>query len=201
MSDAGKTGLPPKDDRLTEVDVLGKVSSPAERAEQGKAAAIEAGQRIAQEIGHLDRRELHAIVQAFQSQLLPARKPGRRRNKEITAAHTDWKSGLRGVALYQKHIHRFDQLSRWKRQAKIRASWMRFVAGSGVHENGHGTISLYLPHKCLHRRHEDLSVPCASAPAPSNETRYGWGFSLLRVGRTRPSGAPDCFRPGFVGRS
>jgi hypothetical protein len=121
MSDAGKKGLPPKDDRLTEVDVLGTASSPAERAEQGRSSAIEAGQRIAHEVGHLDRRELHGIVRAFRSQLLPPRKPGRRRNKEITAAHADWKSGLRGVALYQKHIPRFDQMSRWKRQAKIRA--------------------------------------------------------------------------------
>jgi hypothetical protein len=106
---------------VPQADVLGTASSPAERAAQGRAAAIEAGQRIAQEIGHLDRRELHAIVQAFQSQLLPARKPGRRRNKEITAAHADWKSGLRGVALCQKHIPRFDQMGRWRRRAMIRA--------------------------------------------------------------------------------
>jgi hypothetical protein len=121
MSDQESEDLPVTTGGLTKTDVLGTASCPAERAEQGRAAATEAGQLIAQEVGHLDRRELSGIVRAFRSQLLPPRKPGRRRNKEITAAHADWKSGFRGVALYQKHIPRFDQMSRWRRQAKIRA--------------------------------------------------------------------------------
>jgi hypothetical protein len=108
-------------ERVPQSDVLGTSYSPVERAEQCRSSAIEAGQRIAEEVGNLDRRELSRIVRAFRSQLLPPRKPGRRRNKEITAAHADWQSGLRGVALYRKHIPRFDQMSRWRRQAKIRA--------------------------------------------------------------------------------
>jgi len=78
-------------------------------------AAIAAGQRIAQECVHLDRRERLRIVRVFRAQLIPAGRPGRRRREEITVAYADWKSGVRGLPLYSQHIPGFENFSHWKR--------------------------------------------------------------------------------------
>src|SRR5690348_8362265 len=84
-------------------------------------AATEAAKWIATEFSELDRRERMRIVGTFRRQLIPPGKPGRRRSKEITAAHVDWKSGIRGLALYRKHISGFERMSRWKRLGMARA--------------------------------------------------------------------------------
>jgi hypothetical protein len=46
---------------------------------------------------------------------------GRKRRKEITAVHPDWKQGMRGLQLYRKHIPGYDNLAQWRRKAKSRA--------------------------------------------------------------------------------
>jgi hypothetical protein len=95
--------------------------SESETVARGKAVAINAAQQIAGEFSDLGRHELLRIVTAFRRELIPPKRPGRRRSKEISAAHADWKSGIRGLPLYRKHIASFDQMSRWKRQGKSRA--------------------------------------------------------------------------------
>ena len=87
---------------------------------RGKAAAIEAGQSFAREYATLPRNDLVRIVGAFRAALVPRGRPGRKRRKEITAAYADWKSGLRGLPLYRKHIPGFAHMSEWKRRAKAR---------------------------------------------------------------------------------
>jgi hypothetical protein len=82
--------------------------------------ATEAGQRIARDFPHLDRHWRLQIATIFHRQLIPARRPGRKRRKEITAAHADWKVGVRGAQLYRKHIPGFDRMSRWRRESKSR---------------------------------------------------------------------------------
>jgi hypothetical protein len=67
----------------------------------------------------LDRKERLKVLAAFRRTLFPPGQPGRKRRKEITAAHADWKAGIRGVRLYQRHIPGFDRMSRWKRRAKM----------------------------------------------------------------------------------
>lgn len=89
--------------------------------ERAKSVTVEAAQNIAREFGNLERAERLRLAKAFRAELIPRRAPGRKRRKEITAAYADWKSGLRKLAFYRKHIPRFDQLSEWRRQAKIRA--------------------------------------------------------------------------------
>jgi hypothetical protein len=53
--------------------------------------------------------------------VIPPGKPGRKRRKEITAALADWNAGMRGIALYRKHIAGFDRMSCWRRKAKSRS--------------------------------------------------------------------------------
>jgi hypothetical protein len=98
--------------------VIGTPAPPSpERVAQARAAAIEAGQRIAKAFPDLDRRTKLGLATAFRRQLIPRGKPGRRRSKEITAAHADLKSGVRGLALYRKHIAGFDRMNRYKRES------------------------------------------------------------------------------------
>ena len=82
--------------------------------------ATEAGRRIARDYPQLDRRGRLRIVSTFRRQLIPPRKPGRKRREEITAAYADWKLGLRGLELYRKHIAGLERMSRWKRESKMR---------------------------------------------------------------------------------
>ena len=85
--------MPVNDDQKT--SVIGTVPTHPETP-PAEVIATEAGQRIARESPHLDRRGRMRIVSALRRQLIPPRKPGRKRRQEITAAHADWKSGMRG---------------------------------------------------------------------------------------------------------
>ena len=86
---------------------------------ESKTIAVEAATRIRVRYGaHLDRRKLVEISKAFRAALVPRRKAGRKRNGAITAAHADWKTGIRGLALHRKHIRNFDKLSRWRRESQ-----------------------------------------------------------------------------------
>ena len=109
MSDQELKDLPaPADETIPE-----NVPSP-------EVIATEAGQRIARYHSHLDRRERMRIATVFRRQLIPPRKPGRKRRKEITAAHADWKLGIHGVELYSKHIPGYERMSRWRRKSESR---------------------------------------------------------------------------------
>ena len=109
---------------LSSCEQKASVSGTAEPIREGlplaEVSATEAGQRIARDYPHLDRRGRLRIVGTFRRQLIPSRKPGKKRRKEITAAHADWKLGMRGVELYTTHIPGYDRMSRWRRESKSR---------------------------------------------------------------------------------
>lgn len=99
-----------------------KACSPAaERLSQAVTAASRAGQRIVQKFTDLDRRDREHLVAAFQLQVLPPLKRGRKRSEAVTAAHADWRSGMRGVKLYSRHIAGFDDMSWAERESKSRS--------------------------------------------------------------------------------
>jgi hypothetical protein len=101
-------------------NVIGTPAPTLENLPPAEVIATEAGQRIARDYPHLDRRWRLRIASTFRRQLIPPRKPGRKRRKEITAAHADWKLGLRGLELYRRHIPGFDRMSQWRRESTIR---------------------------------------------------------------------------------
>jgi hypothetical protein len=84
-------------------------------------AATDAGQQIAANCQGLTRRERLHVSNAFRRQLIPPGKPGRKRSSKITAAYMDWKEGVRGVALYRKHILGWDRHNYWRRKVESRA--------------------------------------------------------------------------------
>jgi hypothetical protein len=69
----------------------GRVHEAGQEASEAKAIAATTARKLAEQLNDLDRDALLEIVAAFRRELLPARKPGRQRSKEITAAHSDWK--------------------------------------------------------------------------------------------------------------
>ena len=69
----------------------------------------------------LNRRDLLKAVTAFRRALIPPRRPGRRLKAQITAAHRDWKNGVRGVALYTAHIPGWAKHSEWRHKGEARA--------------------------------------------------------------------------------
>ena len=56
------------------------------------------------------------LVQVFRPEIMPRRRPGRRRNKRIDLAHEDWKQGKRGLSFYQRHIRGYVNLPQWRRE-------------------------------------------------------------------------------------
>ena len=87
---------------------------------QAAQAATDAGQLIAVNYQGLTFRERLHVASAFRRQLIPPGKRGRKRSGKITAAYLDWKDGLRGVALYRKHIHGWERHSEWRRKVEAR---------------------------------------------------------------------------------
>jgi len=61
------------------------------------------------------------IATAFRSVMIPRRRAGRKPSPALTAAYHDWKSDIRGVALFRKHILNWEHLSRWRRGAEQRS--------------------------------------------------------------------------------
>jgi hypothetical protein len=99
-----------------------ELASPAEDPWTEAAAIAErSGTEIATKFRDLAPYQRRRLVSVFRRPLFPPGKPGRRRSKEITAAYTDWAAGLRGLALYRKHIPRFDHMGYWQRKVKTRA--------------------------------------------------------------------------------
>jgi hypothetical protein len=83
-------------------------------------AAVEAGQQIAKDSWALTRRERLGVANAFRRHVLLPGRPGRKRSNRITAAHADWKTGMRGVALYRKHIRGWEKHNFWRRKSEAR---------------------------------------------------------------------------------
>ena len=82
--------------------------------------AEEIRRALRRDFPHLSsRRDALAVQRAFLRGWSPPRKTGRRRSQLITAAHADWKDGLRGIALYDWHIPGFRKMGYWKKKAKI----------------------------------------------------------------------------------
>jgi hypothetical protein len=82
---------------------------------QANAAATAAGAEIARDFAKASRRQRLRLANTFLRQLLPPRKGGRRNTERITAAHADWKAGVRGLELYERHIPGFRKMSYWKK--------------------------------------------------------------------------------------
>ena len=81
--------------------------------------ARQAGTDIPARLGSdLSRNDRLKAVTAFRRALVPQSRPGRRPKDKITAAHRDWKDGLRGVPLYRKHIPGWERHSQWRRRAE-----------------------------------------------------------------------------------
>jgi hypothetical protein len=100
--------------------------SASERVRLHIAAATECAGQIAQD-GGLSERQRRSILHAFRRVLLPTNRPRRWRKKKLTRACEDYEKGMRGGALFQKHIPRWDRLGcdsrtvrSWRLMASIR---------------------------------------------------------------------------------
>lgn len=84
--------------------------------------AHDAGSRIAVDLGSsLGPSDRRKVLITFRCTLFPAKQPGRRRKDAVTAAHRDWKNGMRGPALYRAHIPGWEKHNRYRRQSEARA--------------------------------------------------------------------------------
>jgi hypothetical protein len=100
---------------------FGKENASPEVVAKAKGIALEAARQIQAAVRQpIERRDALRIVSAFRSTLIPRRRPGRKQRAVITAALADYKSGIRGVALYREHIPRFASMSHWEREVKAR---------------------------------------------------------------------------------
>lgn len=81
-----------------------------------KEMVTQATHEIRREFGHqFSREECQRLVSFFRAGLLPRRKAGRRPKPQVTAALADWRGGMRGVALYRKHIPGWEKHNRYHR--------------------------------------------------------------------------------------
>jgi hypothetical protein len=104
----------------TPADGLGTPEPQAK--DKARNLAEEIGLRIVTEFGaELERRDRLKIATAFRRQLIPPRPPGRRPKEAITAAHRDWKAGVRGLELFRRHIPDFDKKGHWRRKGESQA--------------------------------------------------------------------------------
>jgi hypothetical protein len=118
MSETENKGRPPTGNDLSKVDGSGSAEM---QLTEATGIAQRVGKEITANFRSLAPRQRRGVVTAFRRQLFPPAKPGRRRSKEITAAYTDWAAGMRGLALYRKHIRRFEHMGYWQRKVKTRA--------------------------------------------------------------------------------
>ena len=95
-------------------------SSPLDcRLQEACAIAKEAAARAIGCLGACpDRRERQKVLTAFRHVIIPVKRPGRKRKEGITAAHRDWKNGMRGVALYRKYIPGWESHGYWRRKGE-----------------------------------------------------------------------------------
>jgi hypothetical protein len=93
--------------------------------------ALAAAKEKAIELGLLEFREHYGesltrdgyvqVARAFRSAVVPKRKPGRRPKAQVTAALEDWKTGLRGDALFRAHLPGWENKSKWRQRCESRA--------------------------------------------------------------------------------
>ena len=84
--------------------------------------AQDVGVAIVADFGEaLARRDRSKVLSTFRRILFPARRPGRRPKETITAAHRDWKNGVRGPALCRAHIPGWEKHGYYRRQSEARA--------------------------------------------------------------------------------
>ena len=57
------------------------------------------------------------VVSDIRRAIVPRRKPGKK-DRRIDEAYTDYKAGMRGLALLRKHNPHRDKMSRWRRKAE-----------------------------------------------------------------------------------
>src|SRR5271155_5017143 len=115
--------------RLTAgIPTVGENSSQPEQAEVAPPAVHEAARQAkasaADILGRWDGLSItdrRKIVTAFRAVMIPRRPAGRKPSEAVTAAYIDWKSNIRGIALFRKHISNWERLSRWRRQAEQRS--------------------------------------------------------------------------------
>jgi hypothetical protein len=118
MSDQESKGVPPVPGDRSKSGGSGNSVSAVKRACE---LAQEAGTKITSELGtELDRPDKLRTVAAFKRTLIPPKRSGRIPSRRITEAHRDWKAGLCGLLLYQKHIPGFDKMNRYTREVKSR---------------------------------------------------------------------------------
>jgi hypothetical protein len=97
---------------------------PSQDSEAIRQACAIAKEAAARAIGCLgpspDRRVRLKVLTAFRHVIYPVKRPGRRRKENITAAHRDWKDGVRGRELYVKHIPDYAKHNHYKREVEAR---------------------------------------------------------------------------------
>jgi hypothetical protein len=84
--------------------------------------AREAAKRFCSLFGTaLDHASWLKVSRAFEQVLVPYEKRrGRKRDAAITAAVADYEAGMRGQALYQKHIRGYSGMGRYRRESARR---------------------------------------------------------------------------------
>ncbi len=121
MNNDEKSKLPQGAESLPQTLGFGKEDVFAEVVAKAKEIAVEAARKIQTGATQtIERRDALRIVSAFRITLILHRRRGRKRKAVVTAAHADYKSGMRGVALYRKHIPRFASMSHWEREVRTR---------------------------------------------------------------------------------
>jgi hypothetical protein len=88
------------------------------------AAALQEAERVTVTLqpftDGLKRSEVSRVVAKLRAGLLPRRKPGRKPHARLDRAFRDWQAGLRGLPLYQQHIHNFAKMGELRRQREQR---------------------------------------------------------------------------------
>jgi hypothetical protein len=69
----------------------------------------------------LTREEWERLSRTFRSNVVPQRRPGRRRKPQVTAAYLDWRFGVRGVDLFRKHIPGWEGHHRYRKIGEQKA--------------------------------------------------------------------------------
>jgi hypothetical protein len=87
------------------------------------ATAEEAVARVANDLHRqhgegLTREQWLKLVSVFRAGVLPGRRAGRRPKSQVTAAYLYWKAGMRGVALFRKHIPGWEKHNRYHRMGE-----------------------------------------------------------------------------------
>lgn len=108
MSDESNKPVPPVPDEPSQTLGFGTA----------KAEATEVGQKFAARFPTLSLKERQQLTNVFRRELIPRRTPGKRPKKAISAAYADWRRGMRGPELYQKHIRNHPTMSQWRKKVE-----------------------------------------------------------------------------------